>query len=107
MAFTKPEHPVHPMSVEAASDFARRMVEYESRGPGDTGPAMTRLEQRYGIGFWQMNHLRTGRAKSCEASLLARLRSAYLDLCERQVAKLQHEIAIEKAIGDDALEHLE
>src|SRR3569833_1849962 len=107
MTFTKSEHPVRPMSVEAASDYARRLVEYERRGAGDTAGAMTRLEQRYGIGFWQLNHLRAGRAKSCEASLLARLRSAYLDLCEWLVLKLQHQIAIEKAGGDDTLEHLE
>jgi hypothetical protein len=31
---------------------------------------------------------------------------AYVDLCERQVSKLQHEIAIEKAMGDDLLEDL-
>lgn len=36
----------------------------------------------------------------------ARLRAAYLDLCERQVAKLQHEIAITRATGDDTLEDL-
>ena len=34
--------------------------------------------------------------------------SSALDLCERQVAKLQHEIAVEKALNeDDTLEDLE
>ena len=37
----------------------------------------------------------------------ARLRGAYLDLCERQVSKLQHEIAIEKATTDADLADLE
>jgi len=95
------------MSVEAASDYARRLVEGEARGPGDLDNALDRLEQRYGIGRWTLVHLRTGRAKSCDMTIFARLRGAYLDLCERQVSKLQHQIAIEKAIGDDTLEDLE
>ena len=35
------------------------------------------------------------------AHLFARLRGAYLDLCERQVSKLQHQIAVDKATNDD------
>jgi hypothetical protein len=46
-------------------------------------------------------HLRSRRAKSCDVSLFARIRGAYLDLCERQVTKLQHQIAVEKATHDD------
>lgn len=42
------------------------------------------------------------------STMFARIRGAYLDLCERQVAKLQHEISIEKALNeDDTLEDLE
>lgn len=94
--------------AEEASGFVRRMIARETRGWGDQGPAQQRLEARYGLSFWTLEHLRTGRAKSVEASLFARIRSAYLDVCERQVATLQHEIAIEKAInGDDTLEDLE
>lgn len=102
----------HEMSsvdmAEEASGFVRRMIARETRGWGDQGPAQQRLEARYGLSFWTLEHLRTGRAKSVEASLFARIRAAYLDICERQVASLQHEIAIEKAInGDDTLEDLE
>jgi hypothetical protein len=40
--------------------------------------------------------------------MFARIRGAYLDLCERQVAKLQHQISIEKALNsDDTLADLE
>lgn len=80
-----------------ASDYVRRMVEKETRGWGDQRNAMGRLERRYGIPFWSLNNLRTGRAKTVEAGLFSRIRSAYLDLCERELAKLQHELAIEKA----------
>jgi hypothetical protein len=95
-------------SAEMATGYVRRMVETEARGWGDQDNAMTRLEARYGIPFWSMNHLRTGRAKTIEASLFARIRGAYLDLCQRQVAKLQHQISIEKALNsDDTLADLE
>ena len=88
-------------SVETAGEYVRRMVEREARGWGDQSTAQQRLEARYGLSFWALEHLRTGRAKSVEAGLFKRIRAAYLDLCERQIEKLQHEIAIEKAIHED------
>lgn len=95
-------------SAEVASGYVRRMIEKESRGWGDQEGALSRLETRYGLPFWSLNNLRTGRAKTVEAGLFARIRGAYLDLCERQVVKLQHEISIEKAMNeDDSLEDLE
>lgn len=102
---TKPLHLVQPMTVEAASDYASRLLEFEQRG-SDTESALSRLEKRYGFSPNQIIHLRSGRAKSCDVGLFARLRAAYLDLCERQVTKLQHEIAITKATSDDTLEDL-
>lgn len=94
--------------VDTAGTYVRRMVEREARGWGDQASAQERLEARYGLPFWTLEHLRTGRAKTVEAGLFARIRGAYLDLCERQVAKLQHEIAIERALSeDDTLEDLE
>jgi len=102
---TKPLHLVQPMTVEAASDYASRLLEFEQRG-SDTESALSRLEKRYGFSPNQIIHLRSGRAKSCDVGLFARLRDAYLDLCERQVAKLQHEIAITKATSDDTIEDL-
>ncbi len=89
------------MSVDAATDMVRTMVQRESRGPGDLDNAMNRIEQRYGIPFWSMWHLRKGKAKTVEASLLARIRAAYLDMCQRQAASLLHEIELEAAAGDD------
>jgi len=94
-------HQVKPMTVEAASDFASRLLDLEQRGSSDTESALYRLEQRYGLSPNQIIHLRSGRAKSCDVGLFARLRAAYLDLCERQVTKLQHEIAITQATDDD------
>jgi hypothetical protein len=90
------------MSVEAATDYVRTMVQRESRGPGDLDNAMSRLETKYGLPFWTLWHLRKGRAKTVEASMLARIRSAYLDMCQRQASNLLHEIEMEAAAaGDD------
>jgi hypothetical protein len=95
-------------SADMAAGYVRRMVERESRGWGDQEGALSRLEARYGLPFWSLNNLRTGRAKTVEAGRFARIRGAYLDLCERQIAKLQHEISVEKALNeDDSLEDLE
>ena len=109
MACRESEHQEREMSsAELAAGYVRRMVQSETRGWGDQDSALARLEARYGIPFWSLNNLRTGRAKTVEAGLYARIRAAYIDLCERQVAKLQHEIAIEKALNeDDSLEDLE
>ena len=102
------EHPEHrAMSAAAATELVRKMIHTESNGPGDAENAMRRLARRYGIGFWTQDHLRKGRAKTINSVLLGRLRSAYIDMCERQLAHLQNEIAIEKAAGDDTLANLE
>ena len=95
-------------TAEVATGYVRRMVEREVRGWGDQENALTRIEQRYGIPFWSLQNLRTGRAKTVEAGLFGRIRAAYLDICEKQVRALQHEISIEKALhDDDTLEDLE
>ncbi len=95
-------------SSDVAGDYVRRMIEHETRGWGDQHNALSRLEARYGLPFWSLRNLKSGRAKTVEAGLYARIRAAYIDLCERQVTKLQHEISIEKALNaDDALEDLE
>lgn len=105
---TKSQHPVEGKqmsSAQAAQLYVRGMIEVETRGWGDDDNALSRLGARYGLSKWTLNHLRTGRAKTVEAGVFARIRAAYLDLCERQVAKLQQQIAIEKAMGSD--DHLE
>lgn len=105
----KPQSGHERMSMtDVAGDYVRRMIEHETRGWGDQHNALSRLGQRYGIPFWALQNLKLGRAKTVEAGLFTRIRTAYLDLCERQVAKLQHEIAVEKALSDDdTLEDLE
>lgn len=96
------------MSVVEASFHVQRMLEKESCGWGDNGPALERIARRYGLSKWTLEHLRKGRAKTVSAGIRDRLRSAYLDVCERQVAALLNEIAVEKAKGGtDALHGIE
>jgi len=110
MTYPKSEYPVPPMTVEAASDYARRVHGFLEAGVRDSEDlefAFDSFERRYGVGRWTLEHLRKGKAKTCDVGVFARLRAAYLDLCERQVSKLQHEIAVERAVGDDDLASLE
>jgi hypothetical protein len=86
-------------SADLATGYVRRMIEKETRGWGDQNNALHRLGNRYGLPFWSLHNIRIGRAKTVEAGLFDRIRAAYLDLCERQVRQLQHEIEIEKAKG--------
>lgn len=88
-------------SAQIAAGYVRRMVEEETRGWGDQKNALDRVCRRNGLPFGTMENLRTGRVKSVEAGLMARIRGAYLDLCQRQVARLQHTIAVEKAKHED------
>lgn len=97
-----------PMSAAEASSLVRSMIHLEASGPGDYERAMERLSNKYSFSFWTLDHLRKRKAKTCDVGLFSRIRSAYLDVCGRQIAKLQTEIAVEKAItADDTLEDLE
>ncbi|MGO4449070.1 hypothetical protein AB4Y96_09095 [Phyllobacterium sp. TAF24] len=81
------------------------MVDTESNGWGDVFPAMERLGSRYKLSKWTLNHLRKRRAKSIDDRTFHRLRAAYLDFCERQIANLKHELEVERAVMPDA--HME
>lgn len=97
------------MPVATASNYVKIMVEREARGEGDLSGAMARIARRYGLTVWQVERLRKGRSKTIEAGLFSRIRAAYLAEVERQISKLQHELAIERAtLGEtDAVERAE
>ena len=105
--FPKSRNELPRMSVDAATDMVRKMVQRESRGWGDLDNAMERLEGRYGLPFWTLWHLRKGKAKTVEGSMLARIRAAYLDMCAVQAGNLLHEIEMDAAAGNDDLDDLE
>lgn len=104
MRSPKNEHSVPAMTVEAAANYATRvhkMLSAGVRSDDDLDVAYDSFERQFGVGRWTIEHLRKLKAKTCDVSVFARLRGGYIALCERQVAKLQHEIAIEKATHDD------
>lgn len=88
-------------TAEMASGYVRRMVENETRGWGDNCNALTRLEAKYGLPYWSLENLRTGRAKTVEASLFNRIKAAFVDQCGRHAARLLHEAEIAKAMNPD------
>jgi hypothetical protein len=77
-----------PMSAAEASFYVRQMIHREAHGPGDHERAMERLEARYGLGFWTLDHLRKKKAKTCDVTLYARIKAAFIDHCGKQAAKL-------------------
>lgn len=102
-------HQVAKMSTIAASGYVRKMVDLEIARSGSRDRAFDRLSRDYGLTRSQIRHLRDGRAKTIEAGLFQRIRLAYLDFCERQVAALNHELALERAMGatDDSMADFE
>jgi len=88
-------------TADVATGYVRRMVENETRGWGDTDGAMARLEAKYGLPFWTLQNLRTGRAKTVEASLFNRIKAAFVDQCGRHAARLLHEAEMAKAVNPD------
>jgi hypothetical protein len=105
--FPKSRKETPPMSVEAATDMVRKMVQRESRGWGDLDNAMERLERRYGLPFWTVWYLRKGKAKTVEASLLARIQGAYLDMCAKHASNLLNEAAAGDDLDSDIAAELE
>lgn len=75
-----------------ARHYVREMVAKETRGWGDTLPALERLCARHKLSFWTLNNLRIGRAKTAEGGLLRRIKGAYLRECERQLLNVKHEL---------------
>lgn len=87
------------MSTAIASEYVRKMVERETAGNGDVENAIRRLARKHGLSFWQIMHLRAGRAKSITVEAFITIRSAYLDYCEQQINDLRKEV--EEVRGQD------
>lgn len=90
-----------PMSVVDASTYAREMVRLETSRVGNAERALERLEAKYGISRWQLDHLRKNKAKTCEVSLYARLGAAFADHCGRHAARLLAQAEAAQAVEHD------
>lgn len=84
------------MSTAIATEYVRKMVERETAGNGDVENAVRRIARRHGLSFWQIMHLRAGRAKSVTIEAYTAIRQAYLDYCEAEVRALQEEIRLDR-----------
>lgn len=95
------EYSVHDreqkMSTAVATEYVRKMVSRETAGNGDVENAVRRLARRSGLSFWQIMHLRAGRAKTITVDGFTAIRRAYLDYCEAEIRALQHEIQQDRA----------
>jgi hypothetical protein len=89
--------------VSRAKGWSTALLSKVHQGPGDTvEAAMHRAEQAYGVpaqAFWA---LRYNRLKDISAFVYLKLKSAYEHECQRQEAKLRHELALTKEILGDA-----
>ncbi len=98
MAYPNEGNP-NPMTAAQASIYVREMIHRKAKGPGDHERAMQRLEAKYGVGFWTLDHLRKNKAKTCDVSLFARIKSAFADHCGRQARKLMLEAEMAMAVN--------
>lgn len=98
MAYPK-QGDIKPMSAVEASYLVRTMIHTGAKGPGDYERAMERLEAKYGIGFWTLDHLRKNKAKTCEVSLYSRIKLAFVDHCGRQARRLLDQAAMAQAVN--------
>lgn len=89
------------MSVAAAQEMASRLVQRESRGPGDLDNAMRRIEAKYGVPYSLLWSLRYRQPKDILVGVFTKLKTAYQAECARQAALLEHELTITKATDNE------
>lgn len=86
-------------AVDEATGWANALVSRVYRGPGDTvEAAMHRAEQKFGVPAAVLWALRYRRPKALLAGIYLSLKAAYEAECNRQEAKLAHELAITKTL---------
>lgn len=102
MAYPKFGHEEH-MSAAEASEFVRKMIHREEDGPGAAERAMKKLARDYKISFWTLDHLRKNKAKTCDVSLFAKIKAAFIDHCTKHAERLRREAQLvqEASPNDD------
>ena len=93
---------VPKVSAATATKYVRKMVELETVSSQTREAALRKLARDYGLTVSQLTHLYKAKAKTCDVSLFARVKAAYLDRCAKMAARLLHAIEIEEAAGADA-----
>lgn len=87
--------------LDRAASWADWMVAKESHGAGDTDNARHRVARRNGVPYSVFFALKWRRPKCPQRirGIYEQMREAYLNECKRQVASLEHEIAITEALA--------
>lgn len=102
MALPISGHEVPSVSAATATQYVQQMVKLETVATSTKEAALRKLARDYGMTVSQLTHLYKAKAKTCDVSLFARVRSAYLDRCAKMAARLLHTIEIEEALGTNA-----
>lgn len=85
--------------VDDAANWADLLVRREHRGPGDTiDAARLRAARKHHVPERTLWALRYRRPKDLLASVYLKIKLAYEAECERQEARLRHELEITKAL---------
>lgn len=91
--------------LDQAAMWSKDLTRMKSRGPGDTENAMRSIAREYNIDYgflWSLRYRRE-RLRIMSISVYEGLRAAYRAECERQLRKLEHEIArTEEIAGADS-----
>lgn len=91
------------IGVEQARGWANKLIAAHHRGPGDTvDAAIHRAAMKHGLDPKALWRLRYRTPKDMLLSTWARIKAAYDAECERQEAKLRHELEITKALPPTA-----
>ena len=90
------------VSAATATKYVQEMVELETVTSRTKDAALRKLARDYGLTVSQLTHLYKAKAKTCDVSLFARVKAAYLDRCAKMAARLLHNIEMEEASGGDA-----
>jgi len=87
-----------PMSAAVATEYVRKMVSLED---ANAERAMEKLQAKYGLSYWTLDHFRRRQAKTCEVALFARIKAAFIDHCGKQAARLIQEAETAQAVTYD------
>lgn len=90
------------VSAATATQYVRELVELETVTSHTKEAALRKLARDYGMTVSQLTHLYKAKAKTCDVSLFARVKAAYLDRCAKMAARLLHTIELEEAASGNA-----
>lgn len=94
-------------SPDIAAHYGRKAVEIESRGNGDQLNALERVGRECGLKARALRRIINGETTP-SLPVFLNIRAAYLNVCERQLRRLEHEIETErKRFGDAAFADLD